>query len=771
MIPGIYNIGKFSLLSTTMDVGQVNTTLERSVSRFYWVFILAIAVMVIMLLVQQSKLRKINRRRKFLENLSKGHGPLAHKNILKTLINSLPDFIYVKDKDSKFIIANSKLAHTVNQESGEDLVGKSDYNYYPKKLADFFRKTEIDVITTGKAVLNQTEKGLDEKKNDIWVSTSKVPIKDEYGNVVGIVGIGRDITLAKQYEEKLKKQSEELLEVNTLLEERQEEILQQKEELKTQTEKLEEDKKLLYNLINNMPDRIYIKDRESRFIVGNIHVCRVMGIANPEEVTGKTDYDYYPKELAEEYFRDEQEIMASGKSIINKEERGYDLNQDEIIVSTTKVPVRNEDGEIIGIVGIGRDITAQKETEIRLKKQSSELQEANVLLEERQEEIQQQSEELQTQAEHLLKVNQELEKLSLVASRTDNVIIIMDADGNFEWVNNGFVKRYGMNLAEFTEKRGKNLTESSSYEGISETIEQIKREKKPLIYNSRNTDVNGKVIWSQTTISPVMDENGDITRIIAIDSDISRLKEAEEQIQEQTDELRKLNATKDKFFSIIAHDLKNPFHSIMGFSDLLTRSYDSIEEDKKKEFIGLIKDSSTSAYSLLENLLHWARTQTNRIKFNPAKIDLNVVIEENIAMLMVNAENKNISLHKPEERNLFAFADYNMVNTIFRNLMSNALKFTPAGGMVTISSEQKDGRVYLSVTDTGIGMSDEEISKLFKLDEFHTTTGTSGESGTGLGLIVCREFVLKHGGDIDVKSTPGQGSSFTFSLPLENQEN
>ena len=143
-------------------------------------------------------------------------------------------------------------------------------------------------------------------------------------------------------------------------------------------------------------------------------------------------------------------------------------------------------------------------------------------------------------------------------------------------------------------------------------------------------------------------------RIIAIDSNITNLKNAEEQINNQKreleknrDELKKLNATKDKFFSIIAHDLKNPFHSIMGFSDLLTRSYDSLEDEKRLEFIQLIKDSSTSAYSLLENLLHWARTQTNKIKFNPAELNLSDIINENFQMLGVNARNKKISLILP----------------------------------------------------------------------------------------------------------------------------
>jgi PAS domain S-box-containing protein len=390
--------------------------------------------------------------------------------------------------------------------------------------------------------------------------------------------------------------------------------------------------------------------------------------------------------------------------------------------------------------------------------------------EKRQEKIQQQSEELKSQPEHLLEINEKLERLSLVASKTENVIIIMDESGNFEWVNASFVKRYGMDLKEFTRKKGKNLIQNSSYPEIEEIFEEAKRTRKAILYTARTQLTDNEHIWSQTTISPVLNEKGNIVRFVAIDSDITRLKEAEQQIESQRDELKKLNATKDRFFSIIAHDLKNPFHSIMGFSDLLTRNYDNIEEEKKKEFISLIKESSSSAYSLLENLLNWARTQTNRIKYSPSSINVTGIIREVYQLLNVQAQNKKVEISIPDNNeNIYAFADYNMVFTVIRNLMNNALKFTKEGDTVSISANPVKGRLKISISDTGIGMTKEEKKNLFNLDELQSTDGTSGEPGTGLGLIVCREFILIHGGDIEVKSEKGKGSTFSFSLPLENE--
>jgi len=532
------------------------------------------------------------------------------------------------------------------------------------------------------------------------------------------------------------------------------------------------DNKLLYTLIDNMPDRIYIKDRKSRFIAANIGVSQIMGASSPKDLIGKTDYDFHSKDLAAEYFLDEQELMKSGISIINKEERGRALDGSIINVSTTKVPFRDDNGEVIGLVGIGRDISPQKLTENKLIQQQENLQEANTLLEKRQEEIQQQAEELHAQADFLTQMNQELEKLSMVASHTDNVIIIMDAEGNIEYRNRGYERHYGKGQRKTGEKA--NIREISSNINISSVIEEIQKTKNSITYDGKSLDVHGNEFWSQTTITPVLNEKEEIIKLIAIDTDISKLKNAEmemnmqkEVIEKNRDDLKKLNETKNKFFSIIAHDLKNPFHSIMGFSELLSRSFDSIEDQKKKEFLSLIKDSSTSAYNLLENLLDWSRTQTNSINFSPANINISQILNENIQIHSVVSQNKDITINHSFPDNIRSYADANMINTVVRNLLSNALKFTPKGGLITIEAGIEREEVFVSIKDNGLGMDENSRKKLFKIDEFHNSVGTSGETGTGLGLIICQEFIFRHNGQITVESESGMGSTFKFSLPKE----
>lgn len=231
------------------------------------------------------------------------------------------------------------------------------------------------------------------------------------------------------------------------------------------------------------------------------------------------------------------------------------------------------------------------------------------------------------------------------------------------------------------------------------------------------------------------------------------------------DELRETNATKDKFFSIIAHDLKNPFNAIELTSELLHQNFDLLDEEKRKKFISNIYENSVRISALLADLLTWARSQQGRIPFNPEMLDVNAIVQTTVFLQKGPAEKKQINLVNQIPENTNAFADSNMVTTVIRNLVSNAIKFTPDGGVITISAvDLGNDLTEVSVRDTGVGIKEEDKAKLFKLENQHTTLGTNQEKGTGLGLIMCREFVEKNGGTIDVDSVEGQGSRFHFTL-------
>lgn len=233
----------------------------------------------------------------------------------------------------------------------------------------------------------------------------------------------------------------------------------------------------------------------------------------------------------------------------------------------------------------------------------------------------------------------------------------------------------------------------------------------------------------------------------------------------QNTELQTLNATKDKFFGIIAHDLKNPFNAILGFLDLLTITVPQNTPEQTLEQVGLMQASAKNAYKLLENLLEWARTQTGAIDFKPQQWPLKNLVAETIAICGQQAKEKNISISDDIPGKLMVYADRNMLSTILRNLVTNAIKFTHKDGSIIISCSCSDDITTISVADNGIGMDESTRTKLFRINEKISILGTEQERGTGIGLLLCKEFVEKHGGHIWIESEVNQGSNFKFTIP------
>ena len=254
---------------------------------------------------------------------------------------------------------------------------------------------------------------------------------------------------------------------------------------------------------------------------------------------------------------------------------------------------------------------------------------ANRKLSVQNEKIRRKNLEIKNQTLRLSKINHELEKLSIVASKTDNAVTIARHDGTIEWVNDGFTRMYGYTLEEFINNKGEKLIDASSSPNIDKILQEVIIQKKSQIYESEGISKEGKKYKTQTTITPILNNKNEIVKFITIDSDISKLKQVEE-------ELQKLIVTKDKFFSIIAHDLKNPFNTLMGLAQLLHHGYDSMNTEKVKHFHKNLYEISKNGYGLLVNLLEWARSQMGKIKFKPEQHNLSAITEETFSLYNTN---------------------------------------------------------------------------------------------------------------------------------------
>lgn len=286
-------------------------------------------------------------------------------------------------------------------------------------------------------------------------------------------------------------------------------------------------------------------------------------------------------------------------------------------------------------------------------------------------------------------------------------------------------------------------------------------------FEFRIINKHGNIVWVRTKLNLVRIGAGRIQKVYGLVSDVTFRKRAEEELKKSTQNLIKLNETKDRFISIISHDLRTPFSSILGFTDLLIND-NELTEEEKKQYIKYIQESSYSMLALVNSLLDWTRLQTGRIKFEPQKFDCVQVIKDAINNLSGVSIQKGIEIINLIKDERLVFSDKNLLLQVFSNLISNAIKFTGQGGKIFISVTSSDNPRFMefSVKDTGVGIKPENMDKLFSIESKFTSEGTAGEKGSGLGLSLVKEIVEKHGGKIWVKSKFGEGSDFRFTLPI-----
>ena len=357
------------------------------------------------------------------------------------------------------------------------------------------------------------------------------------------------------------------------------------------------------------------------------------------------------------------------------------------------------------------------------------------------------------------------EKLRQLIKNSFDMLVLLDFEGNQHFVSDSCEKILGYRPDELTNIKviDQMLHPEDQQRALSELQNIMKRSGYGGI-QYRHRHKNGGWVYLEAFGSNQID-NPYIQAVVLNVRDVTDRKIAEEKLLQNETRLRELNATKDKFFSIIAHDLKTPFHSIVGFCDLLKYQIEKNDYDELGRYATVIQNSSHMAMDLLLNLLEWARSQTGRIKFEAARIDIVSLICKVLDPFFNLAAQKSITIDLDLPNSLTVFADKDMVGTVLRNLISNGIKFTSPGGEIVVSASIKNGMVEVSVADSGVGLSHESMNKLFKIEESYSTPGTLNEKGTGLGLIVCNEFVKTHNGQLWVESQLGKGSTFKFTIP------
>ena len=408
--------------------------------------------------------------------------------------------------------------------------------------------------------------------------------------------------------------------------------------------------------------------------------------------------------------------------IMNRRKDGSDF-----LISLSTSVVHNELGEMQGTVGIAVDITKQKQAEDELRKSEERLR-------------------------------------NLIETMPDGVYR-STPEGKFVEVNPAMIKMLGYENKE--ELMAIEILSQLYFDPADRESAILEEELEEMgIFRMKKKD--GSAIWVEDHGWYVTDESGKIIFHEGISRDVTERKMAELQLQKYSHELQELNATKDKFFSIIAHDLKSPFNSISGLSDIIKSEAKHMDIATIEEYASIINTTSVQTYTLLENLLDWARIQRSQIIFRPVSVMLKDIVDEIFELMIEKAQSKKIELLNFISDQLIISADQDMLKAILRNLVSNALKFTSINGKIEIKAIVRPYEIEFAVKDTGTGIRKEDRDKLFKIGSIFSQRGTENETGTGLGLMLCKEFTEKHDGRIWVESEEGKGSTFIFTISQNN---
>jgi PAS domain S-box-containing protein len=520
-------------------------------------------------------------------------------------------------------------------------------------------------------------------------------------------------------------------------------------------------KLLLQNLMNSFPESIYFKDELSRFIRVNKATLEKFNLKNFDEIIGKTDFELFESEHALEARNDEIRLLKGEVDFIQNIEKEKYRDGKIKWVLTTKIPLKDNEGKIFGTVGISRDITEIRKNEMILEalfKISSAI----------------------TKVENLQQLFKEIHEIVKTLMKAENFFIALYDEENNYLSFPYFVDQFDPPPQPRKLKRG--LTE------------YIIRMKQPMLIDRKKdlelrlkgeTELIGEpsAIWLGVPLKinekvigviVVQDyedektygiEERDILNYVSEQIALAINKISDElKLKEYSNELKELVATKDKLFSIISHDLKSPIQGIMGLSELLIEDVDILSPDELKEDLKEINNSVKYLYKLIENLLDWSRFQTGRMQLKPITLNAFILVDNVINTLLQTAKLKNITINNNVNPNHFVVGDENQLRSLFHNLISNAIKFTNPQGQINVNSQDIGSKILFEVIDNGVGISKENIEKIFKFDSSLTTTGTSNERGTGLGLVLCKEIVNAHKGKIMLESEVGKGTKISFDL-------
>ena len=613
---------------------------------------------------------------------------------LQILMDNIPDTIYFKDTKSRFTRINHAKAKSLGLSDTSEAVGKTDSDFFDPVRAKQTWQDEQKLFRTGVPIINKVEHFQSEGESR-YLTATKIPIIDKNGEIRGLVGISRDITKSKKFEKKLVKEQD-----------------------------------LLKALMDNIPDKIFFKDRDSRFVRVNKAWAKKYNLDNTEEVVGKADVNFFDKSFAGETFREEQLLMETDQPLINKLERKIREDGKESFKLVTKVPIRGKSGAISGLVGISHDITDLKLAEKKLA--------------------------------------MEKELLQAFLDNTPDLIYFKDKKSKFIRVNKSKAALLG--LASPEEAIGKTVFDFFPKEEAEIAFRQeneIFSTGSPLInYTEKITPPGKEALWMSSTKIPMRDGKGQISGLIGVSRDITLMEKARENLKYAKEKAEESNKAKSQFLANMSHEIRTPMNGIIGMADIL--SYTSLTPEQKN-YLDIIIKSGNSLISIINDILDLSKIEANKLTLEKVPLSIRSIMEDVADLLVLGANNKNLEFVNYIDPLIPDVLEGDMVRVrqIVINLVNNAIKFTQHGEVffsAELEESNRDGyKILFKIRDTGIGIPKKIKSALFQPFTQVDNSATRKFEGTGLGLAISKRLTEMMGGDIGVESEEGKGSMFWFT--------
>ena len=518
---------------------------------------------------------------------------------------------------------------------------------------------------------------------------------------------------------------------------------------------IQAERNLLRTLIDNLPDAVYIKDTQSRFVVANLAAARITGATAPGDLLGKSDCDFYPEEVAAEYRSDEQQLMRTGEPLVDKDEPHRDPQGNPRTVLSTKVPIKDSRGTVVGLVGISRDVTERKQTEETLRESKEQLRE---------------SEQFYRTLIETLPVT----------------VVLADATGRVSYVSPAAKEMFDLAPGEGLGTLPTDWIAPEHHESVRQRMRQVLvdlQPQPPIPYKMLKRD--GTAVWAQVASAPVLDREGRLKGVVTVCQDITGHKRAEESLQAAKESAERGNRAKDHFLAVLSHELRIPLTPVvMGLSMLQDRPD---LDPTSREILEMARRNVELEALLIDDLLDVSRIAQGKIELSHTPVELSTIIDRAVEVCKpdIEARRLDFGVDLGPAPPYWVEADASRLEQVFWNLLKNAIKFTPPGGWVGIRIRKDEGGtmkdegnssslilppssfVIAEVNDSGIGMEPEVLSRIFNAFEQAERSITQRFGGLGLGLAISKALVEMHGGRIEAHSEgPGKGATFSVRLPL-----